>query len=107
MTSLLTPGVSSHTMHGCGPKTSVLTLQQQGPCQSHASSTLRAWALLAQVTTFKVRTIRSQGGSTDQASAALTWTTAEEGCLDKAAGGQEQLLARAMSIAGLPQIHLL
>ena len=56
---------------------------------------------MLQVTTFKVRTIRSQGGSNDQASAALTWTTAEEGCLDAAAGGQEQLLKRAMSIAGL------
>ena len=54
-----------------------------------------------QVTTFKVRTIRSEGGSNDQASAALTWTTAKEGCLDQAAGGQGQLLARAMSIAGL------
>ena len=57
----------------------------------------RSWL---QVTTFKVRTIRSQGGSNDQASAALTWTTAEDGCLDKAAGGQSHLLARAMSIAG-------
>ncbi len=59
---------------------------------------VHAWV---QVTTFKVRTIRSQGGSNDQASAALTWTTAEEGCLDTAAGGQGQLLARAMSIAGV------
>lgn len=57
--------------------------------------------IVLQVTTFKVRTIRSQGGSNDQASAALTWTTAEEGCLDAAAGGQEQLLKRAMSVAGL------
>lgn len=52
------------------------------------------------MTTFKVRTIRSQGGSNDQASAVNTWTTAEDGNLDAAAGGQEQLLARAMSIAG-------
>ncbi len=47
-----------------------------------------------------MRTIRSQGGSNDQASAVNTWTTAEDGSLDAAAGGQEQLLARAMSIAG-------
>ena len=57
-------------------------------------------ACVLQVTTFKVRTIRSQGGSTDQASASRTWTTAEDGSLDAAAGGHDQLLARAMSIAG-------
>lgn len=67
-------------------------------CDEDRSEHMRACAL--QVTTFKVRTIRSQGGSTDQASASRTWTTAEDGSLDAAAGGHDQLLARAMSIAG-------
>ena len=67
-------------------------------CDEDGSEHMCACAL--QVTTFKVRTIRSQGGSTDQASASRTWTTAEDGSLDAAAGGHDQLLARAMSIAG-------
>ena len=53
------------------------------------------------VTTFKVRTVRSQPHSSgDRASAAMTWANGTDNDLDAAAGGQGKLLSRAMSGGG-------
>lgn len=52
-----------------------------------------------QVTTFKVRTVRSRHGSNDPSSAATTWAEGEENRLDEASGDSGRLLMRAMSVA--------